>query len=117
MKKTIHIHYGKEILALNIKDDVLRYELRPADIKAVDNISEEAGLALRNPVNSKKLREIVKKDDKIVILADDITRLTPTKEILPSVLNEINQGGVPDKDIVIVIALGTHRPMTHGRNQ
>jgi nickel-dependent lactate racemase len=47
-----------------------------------------------------------------VILADDITRLTPAREILPHLLNRINAGGVPDKDILLIIALGTHRPMT-----
>jgi lactate racemase len=112
MKQTCNIHYGKELLALQIKKEAIRYELKPADIKIVDNISKEVLRSLKNPINSKQLNEIVNKDDKIVILVDDITRLTPTKQILPHVLNEINQGGVPDHDITIVIALGTHRPMT-----
>lgn len=112
MKKAFHIHYGKEILALNINDDALRYELRPLDIETIDDVSGEVLRALRNPINSNSLKDIVKKGDKVVILVDDITRLTPVKEILPLVLDEINQGGVPDKDILIVIALGTHRPMT-----
>jgi lactate racemase len=112
MKQTINIHYGKEILPLKINDGVLKYELKPLDIEPVDSISEEVLRALRHPVNSKKLNEIVKKGNKVIILVDDITRLTPAKQILPPVLNEINQGGVPDEDITIVIALGTHRQMT-----
>lgn len=112
MKKTVKIHYGKEILSLKIKDEALRYELKPIDIKAVNDISKEIQQALRDPIHSKRLEEIVKKGDKVVILVDDITRLTPAKQILPPVLSVINQGGVPDEDITIVIALGTHRPMT-----
>ena len=112
MEQTIHINYGKETIPLNFKDDVLQYELKPVDLKTIDDISKEVVRTLRNPINSKSLKEIVKKGDRVVVLADDITRLTPTKEILPYVLNEINQGGVPDEDITIVIALGSHRPMT-----
>lgn len=112
MKKTIKIHYGKEKLSLKINNDALRYELKPTDIETVDDISKEVQQTLRNPINSKRLQEIVKKGDKVVILVDDITRLTPVNEILLPILNEINLGGVPDEDICIVIALGTHRPMT-----
>lgn len=112
MKRSLNIHYGKEILTLKINESAIRYELKPADIKTVDGISEEVMRSLRNPINSKEIHQLVKKGDKVVVLADDITRLTPAKEILPHVLNEINRGGVPDNDVVLVIALGTHRPMT-----
>jgi len=112
MKRNVDIHYGKEILTLRINRESIRYELKPADIKTVDSISDEVQRALKNPVNSKEINQLVKKGDKVVILADDVTRLTPAKEILPHVINEINQGGVPDSDITLVIALGTHRPMT-----
>ena len=117
MRRNVNIHYGKEILTLKINKDALRYELKPADIKPVDSISDEVKRALINPVNSKKINQLVKKGDKVVILADDITRLTPVIEILPHVLNEINMGGVSDKDITLVIALGTHRPMTQDENK
>ena len=111
MKQTIKINYGKEILSLSIREDALKYELKPVDIKPVDDNSKEVLRSLSNPINSKRLKEIVKKGDKVVIMVDDVTRLTPANLILPPVLNEINEGGVPDNDILIVIALGTHRPM------
>ena len=112
MKQIINIHYGNEIFPLKINNNVLRYELKPLPFEPVDDIPKEVLRALKNPINSKKLCEIVKKGDKVVILADDVTRLTPVKQILPYVLNEINRGGVPDEDILILIALGTHRSMT-----
>lgn len=71
MKQTCNIHYGKELLALQIKKEAIRYELKPADIKIVDNISREVLRSLKNPINSKQLNEIVNKDDKIVILISD----------------------------------------------
>lgn len=112
MKRAVNVHYGKEILTLNINEEVITHELKPADIKPVENILDEVQRALKNPINADVISQIVKTGHKVVILADDITRLTPTKEILPYVLNEINKGGVPDADITLVVALGTHRPMT-----
>jgi len=112
MKKTIQIHYGEKILNLKVRKEAIRYELKPAPVKTVDDVREEVHRALKDPVHSRQLAEIVRKGEKVVILADDITRLTPTKEILPPVLNEINSGGVPDCDITLIIALGTHRPMS-----
>jgi len=112
LNQQVEIHYGKKILSLGVPRGALKYELRPGDVETVSDISEETKRSLQNPINSRKLREIVKKGQKVVILGDDITRLTPVSEILPVVLDEINAGGVPDGDILLVIALGTHRPMT-----
>ncbi len=108
----IDVHYGNEILPIEVDKKALIYELRPADVAIAENLEEEIKRALQFPIDSKPLREIVRPGDRVAVLADDITRLTPTKEILPYVLNELNKGGVPDEDIFLVIALGTHRPMT-----
>jgi nickel-dependent lactate racemase len=91
MRKTIEINYGKEILTLQIDESALRYILKPADIETVDDIHRETERALNDPVNSGKLHELVKKGNKVVVLADDLTRLTPAREILPHVLDEINR--------------------------
>ncbi len=47
-----------------------------------------------------------------VIIADDLTRPTPVSLVVPQLLAELNAGGLPDSRIRVVIALGTHRPMT-----
>ena len=48
----------------------------------------------------------------MAILVDDCTRKTPTAQILPAVLAELAQAGVPPAQITLVVALGTHRPLT-----
>jgi len=110
--RSVNIHYGKEILTLKIKENSLRHELKPADIMPVENVQDELLRALKDPVNSVELGMIVRRGNKVVILADDITRLTPVRDILPHVLGVLNKAGVPDEDITLVIALGTHRSMT-----
>ncbi len=68
---------------------------------------------LRNPIGTQPLSEIVKRHGKeTIILVDDSTRSTPQHLILPVLLDELNLSGVPDSSITVLIALGTHRPMT-----
>ena len=69
--------------------------------------------ALNHPINSKKLRDIVKPSDKICIVIPDATRAwQKTYKFLPKVVEELKQAGVPDKNIIFLSALGTHRKQT-----
>lgn len=85
------------------------YYIEPQMVESTHkiNIAKE----LKKPIASKTLSELIKPRMKVVIIADDLTRPTPQKEILPILLEEINKAGVKDKDISIIIALGTHRYM------
>ena len=68
---------------------------------------------MREPINSKPLQQCVNKGEKVAIVVSDITRLVHTDQILIHIVNELNLAGVPDEDISIVVAQGTHRPQTH----
>lgn len=63
-------------------------------------------------MGSLPLPALVSPDSTVAIIVDDHTRLTPTGRILPSILDGLNRGGVRDKNIKLIIASGTHRPMT-----
>jgi len=81
----------------------------------VPGIREEASAllgALRSPIGSPPLAELVSPGDTVAIVHTDITRPTPNDRILPVVLKEIEQAGVKRKDILLLNGLGTHRPQT-----
>ncbi len=65
--------------------------------------------ALRNPICSNPLNEIVCEEDKVVIVTSDITRPVKSKTILPYIIEELNRGNVKNENITIVLALGSHR--------
>ncbi len=69
-------------------------------------------MALRNPIGTPTLRELARPGQRAAILIDDCTRKTPTTQILPLVLAELSAGGIRPHDITIVVALGTHRPLS-----
>lgn len=76
------------------------------------NVSKAVTAALSNPISSSPLREIIRQGSWVLLLADDITRATPRQLIIPPILDELNKTGIPDENINILIALGTHRSMS-----
>ncbi len=64
------------------------------------------------PIGAPRLRDAVREGERVLILIDDGTRMTPAARILPSVLDELHAAGVDDEHIVFLQAPGTHRAMT-----
>jgi nickel-dependent lactate racemase len=65
--------------------------------------------AIRQPIESKPLRELAAGARTAVIAVDDITRPTPAHAVLPLLLSEL--AGIPTENIKVLVALGAHRPM------
>jgi len=68
--------------------------------------------ALRNPVGRPPLATAARGARRAVIIADDLTRQTPLRLIVPYLLDELNLAGLGDEAVSVLIALGTHRPMS-----
>ena len=64
---------------------------------------------LQDPIGTRPLREIAAGKKTAVITFDDLTRPTPTAEVVPFVLEELAAAGVPDRGIVFLGSYGTHR--------
>lgn len=103
---------GEETLDFEIPDGSLAWELWPSKASPVEDAERAIREAILNPIGSPRLGDLVEPGMKVVILADDFTRPTPRQGIIRVLLDELNQAGVPDGDITIMIALGTHRYMT-----
>ena len=80
--------------------------------RAEEDDASEVRRALSSPIGTPRLRDMAPHGGSVLILIDDNTRNTPADRILPLLLEELGQGGVATKDVTIMIALGTHRPMT-----
>lgn len=104
--------YAKTKINLNIKVKNFMDTLIPNKVTTDLKGKDEVNRSLNNPIGSKKLKYIVNNGEKIVIITSDITRPMPSKIVLPLVIDEITKGGVKDKDITIVFAVGSHRSHT-----
>ena len=69
----------------------------------------EVRRALKHPIGSAPLGEIVKPGEKIAIVTSDITRPCPTAKLLPPVLEELFAAGIRPEDVTVTFALGSHR--------
>ncbi len=82
------------------------------DLPQTADVRDLAVRALKHPVGSLPLRERVSPSDTVAILIEDLTRASPKGIILRVVLKELEKARIPDRHIVVVIALGTHRGLT-----
>lgn len=70
--------------------------------------------ALADPIGLPGLRAALKGKRNVLIVSDDHHRPTPVRTMLPHVLDEIAGAGIPDRSVEIIMALGSHRPMSAG---
>ena len=108
----VQLPFGKSRTTLTIPDANFLKTLMPNDIEEGPTGDEEVIRSLENPICSRRLRDLVTAGQKAVIVTSDITRPMPSCTVLPHVLKELNDGGIPDCDITVVFALGSHRAHT-----
>jgi nickel-dependent lactate racemase len=106
----INLAYGKKGYTTTLSDNYNTDIIEPGWIEGLTDQSGAITSALKNPINSKPLNEIVKVNDKVAIIFSDITRATPYNIILPALLGELK--GIPEENICFFCANGTHRPAT-----
>lgn len=111
----LSVPYGTRQASCMIPRRNLGEILRPNPVAATkggerDRVEE----ALEHPIGKPRLEEAVRREDMVALIVDDITRPTPLRLIVPAVLKRLRASGIPDEHVKIILALGTHRPMTGG---
>jgi len=110
--RSLTLPWGKDEISLSLPEDWrLAGVLEPSPRPGVADAAAEARRSLAEPVGSPRLRDLVQAGMKVALVIDDLSRPTPVGLILPSVLEELAQGGVRREDVTLVVALGLHRPM------
>ena len=65
----------------------------------------------KNLIDTPPIRELARGKKKIVIIFDDMTRVTRVADIVPFVINELEVAGISDDRIRFIAALGCHGSM------
>ncbi len=112
MQAKLTLRYKEGKVKIKIPRENLVYAIEPEDMPGLADDRASIRESLRNPISSAPLSQLIKRGMKVVIIGDDITRPTPRQRIFPVLLDELNETGVPDKDITVLVALGTHRYMS-----
>jgi nickel-dependent lactate racemase len=108
MKFSWGFGYGEQ--EFEIPDQLLMGSLEGRSLEPLEDIRKELKAALIHPIASPPLQEVVHGGDRVLIIAPDYHRVwLQLSRWLPVVVEELHQAGVPDRDISLLIATGTHR--------
>ena len=105
--------YGRGTQSFEYDDaDVLKV-VRTEPQPVLEDVKGHLLDMLEHPIGLPPLSEIVKPGDTVAFICNDPTRVANSFVFMPILVNELNRLGVPDANMRIVFALGTHRAMTH----
>ncbi len=117
MLKEFELGFGDGTFKVALPEKQILNVVEGKQVEAIKDVAAAVKAVLNNPIGTPPLKEVVKKGDKVAIVASDITRKWVRHDMfLPTLLNELNAAGVPDGDITLVVALGAHRHHTHEEN-
>ncbi len=110
--KTVHLAYGSTGINLHVPDaaDILAGQ----HVEAVRQPRNAVLEALAGPIGSAPLGDLIaaRRPRSVAITISDITRPVPNRVFLPPLLECLNAAGVRERQIVIIIGTGMHRPST-----
>lgn len=110
--KEYSLKYGKGYVKFSLDPAQVTGELKIRTAPVLSDPAAAIREAIRNPIASPPLREVVKPGETVALIVNDPTRVANSHVFMPILLDELNAAGVPDKDMFVIFALGTHRDMT-----
>ncbi len=108
----IELAYGKTPLTVELPDEWLAEVAEPPPVAPVADAAGRVAAALAQPIDALPLTSLARPDQRVAVIFDDYTRKTPVHIMLQPVLEQLLAAGIRQEEICLVVALGTHRPMT-----
>ncbi|KPK46983.1 MAG: hypothetical protein AMJ77_04510, partial [Dehalococcoidia bacterium SM23_28_2] len=103
----VRLSYGRQGLEVELPEQA--QVLLPKRLPALAQPEEAVRQALRQPIGSPPLAELVQPAHTAAIVFSDITRPTPNHILLPAILGELAAKGVPEENVTLINATGMHR--------
>ncbi len=108
----VWLPYGKTEICVRVPTRNFLGSIEPQEKQAAPEAKAEVERALKGPIGSGKLGELVKPEHRVVIVVDDATRLSPSRAMVVPLLDELNAAGVKNDSVTVIFACGTHRAVT-----
>ncbi|MFW9827040.1 MAG: nickel-dependent lactate racemase [Candidatus Thorarchaeota archaeon] len=108
----MRLDYGKDGLDIKIEPEWNVTIFHPVKQESFNKPIEKIKEAINNPIGALTLNQILKTKKKvksICIVVSDSTRPVPSYLILEPLIEELNNLGIKNKQITILIATGLHR--------
>lgn len=103
----LRLAYGKTGLPLELDDSLSVTVVEPSYVPALPDPAATVQEALRRPMGSPALRDLVRPGMRVGVVFSDITRPAPNPLLVGAVLDELRGAG--NVEVILFNALGTHR--------
>ena len=107
--KSLELKYGSKKISLKLDEARILSVVSGKKLSPLIDPQGRIRRVIKFPVASKSMHETFKPGEKVAIIVSDRTRNVAATVFLPVIIGELNSIGIPDKDIFIVFAVGTHR--------
>ena len=104
-----HLQYGRD----GLRVDLPSHNVTILTPRFISGLADEAAAfreAVRTPIKTQPLKELIAATDRVAIVIPDITRPLPSERLLPWLLAELAH--VPAQNFVIINGTGSHRVNT-----
>lgn len=105
----IELAYGRSGLIVDLPEQITTV-IEPIYVPGLPDELGAVQSAIRNPIGTPPLKQMVSSTQTVAISVCDVTRPMPSERVLPVILNDLSH--VPQENITIIVATGTHRPNT-----
>lgn len=107
--REFNLAYGRGKIRFSLPEENVLGVLEAKDLVALREPEEVIQESLLKPIDSLPFKDKFKAKERVGILVSDHTRQTASDLFLPVLLRELNSVGIPDANIFIVFANGTHK--------
>lgn len=113
MDQELYVYHGGSKHLFSLPDDWRLLTFAANDKASVlSDVRAAVRSALAQPVATEPLARLVSPTDRVAVLLEDLTRTSPKRVLLEEVLACLENAGVAPERVSVVIALGTHRPLS-----
>ena len=101
--------YGSGEVTLPLPDSARCRVLRGPETPAISDIGAALCEALEHPIGQEPLARWLCPGDKVTLIISDMSRFWMRQDkVIPHLVAYMNRAGIPDENIVILVATGTH---------
>jgi nickel-dependent lactate racemase len=106
----VELAYGRRGTSVEVPDTA--EVIAPLDEPGLPDEAAAVTAGLRRPLRGAPLHELATGASRVAVVFPDLTRPMPNRTVLPPLLAELADAGVPDDAITLLCATGTHRQAT-----
>lgn len=108
----ISLPYGEGYQTAELPEGLTIQNIVATETKVADSLETLLERAMANPIGTRKLEDIAKADDTVVIVVNDHTRPGPNQLIMRAIVKRLEAAGIKDSQITVLYATGSHRSPT-----